>query len=61
MFVQIRKWTVTEGNAEKIIDKADYQNCTARAEGLNFVIVGGKVAAENSVYNGVRNGIVYFK
>ncbi len=48
-------------DAEKIIDKADYQNCTARAEGLNFVIVGGKVAAENSVYNGVRNGIVYSK
>ena len=45
-------------DAEKIIDKADYRNTTARAEGLNYVIVGGKVAAENSVYNGERNGIV---
>ncbi len=45
-------------DAEKIIDKADYNNCSARAEGLNFVIVGGKVAAENSIYNGQRNGIV---
>ena len=45
-------------DSERIIDKADYTNCTARAEGLNYVIVGGKVAVENSIYNGERNGIV---
>lgn len=46
-------------DAEKIIDNADYKNCAARADGLNYVIVGGKVVVENSIYNGERNGIVY--
>ena len=45
-------------DSEKITDKADYKNTTARAEGLNYVIVGGKIAAENSVFNGTRNGAV---
>ncbi len=45
-------------DAEKIIDKAEYTSPTERAEGLNFVIVGGKVAVQNSVHNGTRNGIV---
>ncbi len=45
-------------DAEKIIDKADYRSPANRAEGLNFVIVGGKVAVENGIYNGERNGTV---
>lgn len=43
-------------DADKIIDKADYVNCEERAEGLNYVIVGGAVAAENAVYTGAMNG-----
>lgn len=43
-------------DADKIIDKADYINCEAKAEGLNYVIVGGAVAAENATYTGIRNG-----
>jgi len=43
-------------DAEKIIDKADYINPHNRCEGLNYVIIGGEIAAENAVYNGKRNG-----
>lgn len=43
-------------DADKIIDKADFVNCSLKAEGLNYVIVGGKIAAEDAVYNGTKNG-----
>lgn len=43
-------------DADKIIDKADFVNCSLGAEGLNFVIVGGKITAEDAVYNGTKNG-----
>ncbi len=43
-------------DAEKIIDKADFNNCHERCEGLNFVILCGEVLAENAVYNGKKNG-----
>jgi N-acyl-D-aspartate/D-glutamate deacylase len=39
---------------EKIIDKASFTDCKARAEGLNYVIVGGEVVAENAVFNGKK-------
>ncbi len=45
-------------DADKIIDKADYVNCEERAEGLNYVIVGGVITAENAVYTGAKNGRV---
>ena len=45
-------------DAEKIIDNADYTNCMARAEGINYVIVGGKIAVVDGVYNGIKGGIV---
>ena len=38
----------------KIIDKASFTDCKARAEGLNYVIVGGEVVAENAVFNGKK-------
>ena len=41
---------------EKFIDRADYINCHERCEGLNFVILGGEVAAENAIYNGCKTG-----
>lgn len=43
-------------DAEKIIDRSEYTNCTAGAEGLNYVILGGEVVCENAVFNGKRNG-----
>lgn len=39
----------------RIIDKADFVNCSLRAEGLNYVIVSGKIAAEDAKYNGTKN------
>ena len=43
-------------DAEKIIDRSEYTNCTAGAEGLNYVILNGEVVCENAVFNGKRNG-----
>ena len=43
-------------DADKIIDRCDFTNCHERAEGLNYVLVGGKVTVENAVYNGTRAG-----
>ena len=45
-------------DADRIIDKADYGAPALRAEGLRYVIVGGKTAVEDSVFNGTRNGAV---
>ena len=45
-------------DADKIIDRSDYTDCHARAEGLNYVLINGKVAVENAVYNGTRAGKV---
>ena len=41
-------------DAEKLSDKADFVNCTAKNEGLNYVIVGGKIVLKDGVYNGIR-------
>ena len=43
-------------DADKIIDRCDFTNCHERAEGLNYVLVGGQVTVENAVYNGTRAG-----
>ena len=43
-------------DADKIIDRADFIDCGLHAEGLNYVIVGGKVAVKDAVYTGVRAG-----
>ena len=45
-------------DADKIIDGAEYTDCHKRAEGLNFVLIGGKVVVENAVYNGTKAGKV---
>lgn len=41
---------------ETIQDKCTYQNRSLRAEGLHYVIPGGKVVVENAVYKGTRAG-----
>ena len=46
---------------EKIIDRADYVDCFKRAEGLNYVLVGGEVVAENAVHNGKKCGKVILR
>lgn len=43
-------------DAEKIIDHSEFTNCNQRAEGLNYVILGGEVVAENAIYNGKKPG-----
>lgn len=48
-------------DADKIIDKSSYANCNNRCEGLNYVIVGGKVAVENAVFTGKKGGKVVLK
>lgn len=46
---------------EKIIDRSEYTNCNKRSEGLNYVILGGEVVVENSVFNGIRKGKVILR
>jgi len=48
-------------DAGKIIDKSDFTDCNQRAEGLNYVILNGKVVVENAVYNGKRAGNIILK
>ncbi len=48
-------------DADKLIDKADFVNCTERCEGLNYVILNGEVVVENAVYNGKYAGKVILK
>lgn len=43
-------------DADKIIDRADFSDCNRRAEGLNYVILGGEVVVEDAVHNGVKKG-----
>ncbi|MBQ8807941.1 MAG: amidohydrolase family protein, partial [Clostridia bacterium] len=43
-------------DADKIIDRSEFTDCTKGAEGLNYVILGGEVVCENAVFNGKRNG-----
>ena len=43
-------------DADTIIDRATYAECTLGAEGLRYVIVGGEIAAVDGVYTGKRGG-----
>jgi len=43
-------------NPMKIIDRATYTNCTLKAEGLNYVIINGHIAAQNAEYSGIKAG-----
>ncbi|MBR5307493.1 MAG: D-aminoacylase [Clostridia bacterium] len=48
-------------DADRIIDKATYQNCNERCEGLSFVIIDGKVAVKDAVFNGTMAGKIFLK
>lgn len=41
---------------DTIIDRADFKDCTKRAEGLFYVFVSGQLVAENAIYNGATPG-----
>ena len=41
---------------DTIIDNASFDDCRAKATGLDYVIVGGQVAAENATYTGAKGG-----
>ena len=44
---------------ERIIDRADYTDSTLPNEGLEYVLIDGKVVLENGVYNGTRAAELY--
>lgn len=46
---------------DKIIDRAEYDNPHLRAEGLDYVIVGGKIAAVNAVATGEMGGTMLYR
>ncbi len=48
-------------NPDTIIDNADYLSCTKGCDGLNYFIVGGKIAAKDGVYTGEKNGKLVLK
>ena len=43
---------------ERIIDKCDFDDCLAHAEGLNYVLVNGQVVAKDACHTGARPGKV---
>lgn len=45
-------------DADKIIDRAEYADCTRKAEGLNYVLLNGQIVVEDAVYLGIRAGKV---
>lgn len=45
-------------DADKLIDRANYKDCFLKNEGLDYVILDGKVVVEDGVYNGIRAGKV---
>ena len=44
---------------EKLRDRATYQHCRENNEGLEYVIIDGKVVLTKGVYNGTRAGKVF--
>lgn len=46
---------------DTIIDRADFIDPTRKAEGLNYVLVGGQIVVEDAVYNGKRMGKVLLR
>ena len=45
-------------DADKIIDRANFKDCFLKNDGLNYVILDGKIVVEDGVYNGTRAGKV---
>ncbi len=45
---------------ETIVDRADFVNCHLRAEGLSYVIVGGKIAAVDATATGELGGTILY-
>ncbi len=48
-------------DADRIIDKATYDNCNQRCEGLNYVLLGGKVVVKDAVYGGEMAGKIILR
>ena len=46
---------------EKIIDKATYTDFRAKCEGLEYVILGGAVAARDGVFTGEKRANVLLR
>ena len=43
-------------DAERICDKATFTDCNQRAEGLNYVILNGKVVVKDAVFQNILSG-----
>ena len=48
-------------DAEKIIDRSDFIDCIKRAEGLNYVVLGGEIVVKDAVHNGKKRGRLILK
>lgn len=48
-------------NPEKVIDKSTFQDPHQYPAGIDFVLVNGKLAVDNGVYQNVRSGVVLRK
>ena len=48
-------------DADKIVDRSEYADCNKRCEGLNYVIIGGKIAVRDAVYTGEKGGKAVLK
>ena len=46
---------------DTIIDRAEYTNPHPHAEGLDYVIVGGKIAVVNAVSTGEKGGTMLYR
>ncbi len=48
-------------DADRIIDRADFTSCREANEGLEYVIIDGRIVVEKGVYNGTRAGKIYLR
>ena len=62
---QTREWWLNDRIADKVEQLlTGFENVNVlslRAEGLNYVILGGEIVVEDAVHNGKRNGKVILR
>ncbi|NLD87247.1 MAG: D-aminoacylase [Clostridiales bacterium] len=48
-------------DADRIIDRAEFTDCSRKADGLNYVLLNGKVVVKDAVFLGDRQGKVLLR
>jgi len=48
-------------NAQTIIDHASFTDCSAKCEGLHYVIINGEIAAVDAMHTGTRSGKIILR